>query len=64
MGERHIFLYYSLVTLTTLGYGDITPITYIAGSLAVLEAIFGQLYLVVLVAWLVGMYVSKKSKSS
>lgn len=63
LGERNIFLYYSFVTITTLGYGDITPVTYIATSLAVLEAVVGQLYLVVLVAWLVGMYVSKKSKS-
>jgi hypothetical protein len=63
LGERNIFLYYSFVTITTLGYGDITPVTYIATSLAVLEAVVGQLFLVVLVAWLVGMYVSKKSKS-
>ena len=62
LGERTIYLYYSFVTITTLGYGDVTPISYIASSLAVLEAVVGQLYLVVLVAWLVGMYVSKKSK--
>jgi len=60
--EGNLFLYYSFVTITTLGYGDITPATYIASHLVVLEAIVGQLYLVVLVAWLVGMYVSKKSK--
>lgn len=58
---RNIFIYYSFVTITTLGYGDIIPVTYIATSLAALEAIAGQLYLVVLVAWLVGMYVSRKS---
>ena len=63
LGERNIFIYYSFVTITTLGYGDIMPVTYIASSLAVMEAVVGQLYLVVLVAWLVGMYVSKKSKS-
>jgi voltage-gated potassium channel len=60
--ERNIFIYFSLVTITTLGYGDIAPVTYIARSLAVLEAVVGQLYLVVLVSWLVGMYVSKKSR--
>jgi hypothetical protein len=64
LGERNVFLYYSFVTITTLGYGDIIPVSYIAASLAVLEAVVGQLYLVVLVAWLVGMYVSKKSRSS
>ena len=60
---RDIFIYYSLVTITTLGYGDITPVSYLASSMAALEAVVGQLYLVILVSWLVGMYVSKKSKS-
>ena len=55
---RH-FLYYSFVTLTTLGYGDITPITPLARSLCILEAVIGQLYLVVQVAWLVGVHVSQ-----
>jgi voltage-gated potassium channel len=62
MGEPNIFFYFSFVTITTLGYGDIAPLTYITRSMAVLEAVVGQLYLVVLVSWLVGMYVSKKSK--
>jgi hypothetical protein len=53
------FVYYSFVTLTTLGYGDITPITPMARSLCVLEAVIGQLYLVVQVAWLVGVHVSQ-----
>jgi hypothetical protein len=57
-----IFLYYSFVTITTLGYGDITPLTEKATSLAILEAIIGQIYLVVVVAWLVGMHVSRRSK--
>jgi voltage-gated potassium channel len=63
MEGRDIFIYYSLVTITTLGYGDITPVSYLASSMAALEAVVGQLYLVILVSWLVGMYVSKKSKS-
>ena len=60
--SMRLFLYYSFVTITTLGYGDITPMTAKANSLAVVEAVVGQIYLVVLVAWLVGMHVSKKSK--
>jgi hypothetical protein len=56
--SRH-FLYYSFVTLTTLGYGDITPVTSLARSLCILEAVIGQLYLVVQVAWLVGVHVSQ-----
>jgi len=56
-----VFQYYSFVTITTLGYGDITPGTEVAKAFSALEAVVGQLYLVVAVAWLVGMYVSKKS---
>jgi hypothetical protein len=56
--SRH-FLYYSFVTITTLGYGDITPVTSLARSLSVLEAVIGQLYLVVQVSWLVGVHVSQ-----
>lgn len=59
---RSHLIYYSYVTITTLGYGDITPVGLQAQSLSIVEAITGQIYLVVLVAWLVGMYVSRKSK--
>ena len=52
-------LYYSLVTITTLGYGDITPVTSVAKVCTTLEAVVGQLYLVITVAWLVGMHVSQ-----
>jgi hypothetical protein len=48
------FTYFSFVTLTTLGYGDITPLSRPARNLTALEAIFGQLYLAVLIARLVG----------
>jgi hypothetical protein len=52
------FLYYSMVTLTTLGYGDIVPVTPVARGLGAFEAVLGQLYLTVLVARLVGMHIS------
>ena len=51
--ESFSFTYYSYVTLTTLGYGDITPISSQARSLSLLEAIVGQIYLATLVAKLV-----------
>ena len=60
--KRILFLYFSLVTITTLGYGDMTPLTDQAAGLAAVEALIGQMYLVVMVAWLVGMYVSRRSK--
>jgi voltage-gated potassium channel Kch len=60
--ETMRFEYFSFITITTLGYGDITPLSNRASALALLEALIGQIYLVVLVAWLVGMYVSRKAK--
>ena len=50
------FFYFSLVTITTVGYGDMSPVTTEAQTFATLEAIIGQVYLTILVARLVGMY--------
>ena len=61
-GETMQFEYLSFVTITTLGYGEITPVTDQASALVIIEAVVGQIYLVVLVAWLVGMHVSRRSK--
>jgi voltage-gated potassium channel len=51
-------LYFSMITITTVGYGDITPVSPAARSIATLEPIVGQLLMTVLVAWLVGMFIS------
>ena len=61
-GETMRYEYLSFVTITTLGYGDITPLTDKASALVIIEAVIGQIYLVVLVAWLVGMHVSRRSR--
>jgi hypothetical protein len=53
-------VYYSYITLTTVGYGDILPVTMWARSLASMEALTGALYLSVIVARLVGLYASKE----
>jgi hypothetical protein len=52
------WIYYSFVTLTTMGYGDITPVHPIARSLAISEALTGQLYIAVTLARLMALYVS------
>jgi len=52
-------VYYSFVTLTTLGYGDVTPLSTPARIFAVLEAVLGQIYLAVLVARLVGLHIAQ-----
>lgn len=52
-GDRGLRTYFSFVTLATLGYGDYTPGTDLGRSLAIIEALMGQLYLVTVVALLV-----------
>jgi hypothetical protein len=49
--------YFSFATLTTLGYGDITPTAAPARTLAYLEAIVGQFYMAILVARLIGLHI-------
>jgi hypothetical protein len=58
---RGAFLYFSLTTLTTLGYGDIVPVAEPARILATLEAVAGQIFLVVFMARLVGVQVAQES---
>jgi len=59
-GVRHGLLYYSFVTLTTVGYGDITPVHPMARSLAIAEALIGQLYPAILIARLVSLQITTK----
>jgi hypothetical protein len=56
------FIYYSFSVLTTLGIGDITPLNNMAISLTCLHAIAGQMYLVIIIARLVGVYISQEHK--
>jgi hypothetical protein len=49
------WVYFSFITLTTVGYGDVTPVASSARSLAILEALLGQFFVTVLVARLVGL---------
>jgi len=59
VSELSHFFYYSFVTLTTLGYGDITPVTSAARSFSIVEAIIGQLYIAILVSRLVGVHIAQ-----
>ncbi len=58
-GQWHWMIYFSFTTLTTLGYGDITPLSPLARSLVLVEAVIGPLYLAILVARLVALYQRK-----
>ncbi len=61
--DRGALGYYSFITLATVGYGDVTPNTPLARTLAWMEAVVGQLYLAILVAGLVGFKVSQAMKA-
>jgi hypothetical protein len=50
------FLYFSFITMTTVGYGDLTPTVGLPRTMAVMEALAGQIFLVVMVSRLVAMY--------
>jgi hypothetical protein len=63
IGRYPQLLYYSLVTLTTLGYGDIIPTRSLPRMLAAMEAVIGQLYIAILIAGLVGMRLSHRQQA-
>jgi hypothetical protein len=62
--DRGALSYYSFITLATVGYGDVTPATPLARTLAWIEAVAGQFYLAVLVAGLVGFKVTQAMKDN
>jgi voltage-gated potassium channel Kch len=57
------FNYYSFVTIATLGYGDITPRYPLAQMLSSIEAVIGQFYVAIVVAWLVSLFVADKRET-
>lgn len=58
--KRGDLFYYSFVTLTSLGYGDVTPVTPLARSISIVEVVLGQFYLAVLIARQVGLYLVQR----
>jgi len=61
-GSRGLLQYFSFVTITTVGYGDVYPVSPLARATAATEALLGQLYLVVLVARLVGLHTAQETR--
>jgi voltage-gated potassium channel len=59
--EGSYFTYLSFITLTSVGYGDVLPVSHAARTFSWLEAVVGQLYLTILVARLVGLHLVKHS---
>ena len=63
-GGRDDFLYFSYATLTTVGYGDLVAATNLGRSLAITEALLGQIYLVTVVALIVGNLARPRERAS
>jgi hypothetical protein len=57
-------LYFSFITLTTLGSGEIAPTTVLARSLTIVEAVLGTLYMAIVIARLVGLYIVEARRES
>jgi hypothetical protein len=60
LGDFPRLIYFSFVTLTTLGYGDIVPTTRAAEGIALMASISGQLFLAILIGRIVGMYIARQ----
>lgn len=58
------YIYFGFVTLSTLGYGDVVPLTPAAKSLAIFTSITGQMYVAIIIAALVSKYLSQKSSNN
>ena len=57
------YMYFSMVTITTLGYGDLSPASNLSRLLATTEAVVGQVYLVTFVAMVVGMFIQQRDST-
>ncbi len=55
-------VYYSFITVTTIGYGDISPVSPAAKSLSILFGVIGQLYLTIIIALIIGKFLNSKNK--
>ena len=62
--DRFNAFYFSFVTLSTVGFGDVTPVSKIARTLSVMEAVTGTFYVAILIARLVAMYVPTSRSAS
>jgi hypothetical protein len=60
-GSADRIFYFSFVTLTTIGYGDILPTSVLGQKIAILEALFGQFYIAAIMATIVGKFLNAKS---
>lgn len=58
------FIYFSFINLSTVGYGDITPVSHVARTFSWLEAVTGQIYLTVWIARLIALHITREKEVS
>lgn len=61
---RGALTYFSYVTMLTVGYGDVLPVSFMARSLSILQGLFGQMYLAVFIAGILGAFLSQQKLDS
>jgi len=59
-GDIADLVYYSFITLTTIGYGDISPVSDLARMVSIFFGLIGQLYLTIIMAFIIGKYLNRK----
>jgi len=62
--QLHDFIYFSFVTLATLGYGDITPVSEVAKMAVIFISLFGQLYVTIFISIILGKYLQQKQPAT
>ncbi len=60
---RNLLVYFSYVTMMTIGYGDMLPASSMARALVMLQGLFGQMYLAVFVAGVIGMFLAQRDEN-
>lgn len=62
MTDSWPYIYFSFTTQTTLGYGDITPISHLAQVVVISQSIFGQFYIAIVIAYLLRNYIATEAE--
>ncbi|MFZ4115797.1 MAG: ion channel [Chthoniobacterales bacterium] len=62
--DSWIYIYFSFITQTSLGYGDVTPISHLAQVVVISQTIFGQFYIAIVLAYLLHNYITNDKRAS
>jgi len=60
LSDFYDFIYFSFINLMTIGFGDVLPNSFPAKAIAIIHTLFGQMYLAIVVAMMVGGYLNER----